>query len=73
MSRMIAGWKGVASSASSGFVRSAASVYWIRSFVPMLKKSTSGAIVSATSASAGTSTMTPIRISDEMVAPSARA
>ena len=39
--RRTAGWNGVARSASAGFVRSAATVYWTRSLVPMLKKSTS--------------------------------
>ena len=39
MSRSTAGWRAVASSARAGFDRSAASVYWTRSLVPMLKKS----------------------------------
>ena len=39
--------------------RSAASAYWVRSLVPMLKKSTCGANAAAFSAAAGTSTMIP--------------
>ena len=47
------------SEASVALPRSAAIVYWARSFVPIEKKSTSGATCAAASASAGTSTMTP--------------
>ena len=41
-------------------VRSTASAYWMRSFVPMLKKSASEASRSAVRAAEGTSIMTPI-------------
>ena len=45
--------------ASPGWVRSIASVYWVRSFVPMEKKSASRAKRSARSAAAGVSIMMP--------------
>jgi len=64
------GWRGEARSASAAFVRSAASVYWTRSFVPMLKKSTTGASASAISAADGTSIITPSRTSVATRAPS---
>ena len=57
--RSTAGWSGVASSANDGLRRSAASVYWTRSLVPMLKKSATSARPSATSAAAGISIITP--------------
>ena len=44
---------------TAAFVRSLASVYWARSLVPMLTKSTSPAKSAARIAAAGTSTMMP--------------
>ena len=45
--------------ATASLPRSAASAYWVRSLVPMLKKSTCGANAAAFSAAAGTSTIIP--------------
>ena len=50
---------GSPTSATAALPRSAASAYWVRSFVPMLKKSTCGAKACAFSAAAGTSTIDP--------------
>ena len=57
--RKIAGSKGEARYASAGLERSTASVYWTRSFVPMLKNSASRANTSAMIAADGTSTIMP--------------
>ncbi len=59
MRRSTAGCRAEARSDSSGLVRSAASVYWMRSLVPIEKKSAWRASTSAMSAAAGTSTMIP--------------
>ena len=45
--------------ASSADIRSAAIVYWARSFVPIDRKSTCSRMRSANSAAAGTSIITP--------------
>ena len=54
-----AGCQGSLSAASGPAIRSAARVYWARSFVPMLANSVTPRICSAFSAAAGTSTITP--------------
>ena len=54
-----AGCSASVSAATCSFPRSAASVYCVRSFVPIEKKSTSAASAPAVSAAAGTSTMMP--------------
>ena len=59
ISRSTAGSSGSASRATAALPRSAARVYWVRSLVPMLNRSTSAAAARAWRASAGTSTMTP--------------
>ena len=46
-------------SAAPALPRSAASVYWVKSLVPMLMRSTSGTAARAWSAKAGTSAMAP--------------
>ena len=58
-SRRTPGSRGSASAASAGLPRSAASAYWVRSLVPMLRKSTCGTNAAAFRAVAGTSTMIP--------------
>ena len=52
--------------------RSTASAYWMRSFVPMLKKSDSAASLSATIAAEGISIMTPTGTFPRNRAPSLR-
>ena len=59
------------SSATVSLVRSTASVYWIRSLVPIEKKSTSFARWSAIRAAAGTSTMMPTGRFSRIACPSA--
>ena len=59
MRRSTAGDSPSTCGASRGWPRSIASVYWVRSFVPIEKKSTSVANWSASSAADGTSTMMP--------------
>ncbi len=55
----MAGWNGDASGARERFPRSIASVYWMRSLVPMLKNSASRASTSAMITALGTSIMIP--------------
>ena len=57
--RNTAGWNGSHRWATCGLSRSAAIRYWIRSFDPMLTKSTSSRMWSMHTAAAGTSIMTP--------------
>ena len=57
--RSMAGCSGSTRPATRWLVRSAAKVYCVRSLVPMLKKSTSGARWSAISTAAGVSIMMP--------------
>ena len=59
MSDSSAGCHGSSSSARAPHIRSAAKVYWLRSLVPMLRKSTSASSTEARSAADGISTMTP--------------
>ena len=59
MSRSTAGFSASTFGASFGWPRSIASVYCVRSLVPMEKKSASAAKVCAMTATAGTSTMMP--------------
>jgi hypothetical protein len=59
MRRRTAGCHGSVRVARGEDIRSAASVYWVRSFVPIEKKSTSAMKASARMATAGTSTMMP--------------
>ena len=54
-----AGWSASWRLSSDPLVRSAAMAYWVRSFVPIEKKSTWGATASAVRASEGTSTIAP--------------
>ena len=54
------GWSGSYRYEIFALPRSTASVYWMRSFVPMLKKSTSRARMSAMATAEGVSIMTPI-------------
>ncbi len=61
--RMIAGWSGWYMWATCWLPRSMASAYWIRSLVPMLKKSTSRASTSAMITAEGTSIMIPSAMS----------
>ena len=67
--RSTAGWRASWKRASSGLPRSAASTYWVRSLVPMLKKSTSLASSRAMIAADGTSIMTPVIIRSGQAAP----
>src|SRR3954449_12450755 len=57
--RTIAGWWGVKRSARRALPRSTASVYWVRSLVPTLKKALTSARRSAIDTDAGVSIITP--------------
>ena len=59
MSRKTAGWSERNSFSNLSLPRSTARMYWVRSFVPIEKKSASRASSSAHSAAAGVSTITP--------------
>src|ERR1700741_3777465 len=59
ISRSTAGCRGVYRSATCSSLRSIAKVYWIRSLVPIAKKSASAASASAASAAPGTSIIAP--------------
>ena len=59
MRRRMAGWPESKRLLMLAFIRSAARVYWVRSLVPMEKKSTSLASTSAMTAAAGVSIMMP--------------
>jgi len=67
-----AGWVGWYNLATRSFVRSAASVYWVKSFVPMLKNCTIGASRSTISAAEGTSIIAPASTSAAAGTPAAR-
>ncbi len=58
-SNSTAGCQGSVSVASSADIRSAAIVYWVRSLVPIDRKSTCSRMRSASNAAAGTSIITP--------------
>ena len=71
MRRSTAGCSGVNRLARLAFPRSTARVYWTRSLVPMLRNATSAARVSAATAAAGVSTITPSGMSRRNSAPRA--
>ncbi len=62
IARRTAGWSASWKRARIALPRSAAIRYWVRSFVPMLKKATRRASSGARSAAAGISTMIPVTI-----------
>ena len=70
MSWMTAGWAPEYRFATRSFPRSTASVYWIRSLVPIEKNETSRAKTAAMRAALGTSIMMPTGISRSKSIPS---